>query len=72
MTMGRPAAGRNTRYEERLPGATPSFIRQQEEGSPRDEDNGAFDFSSCSRDTATSAKTLECARFHGGHVASIK
>lgn len=71
VTKERPAASRNIRYGERLPGAIPSFIRRRKEAQ-RDENNGAFDFSPCTHDTAISRKTGEFAHFHGGHVASIK
>ena len=71
MTKERPAASRNIRYGERLPGAILSFIRHRKKAQ-RDENNGAFDFSPCTRDTATSWKTEEFTHFHGGHVAPIK
>lgn len=67
----RPAASRNIRYGERLPGA-PSFIRRRKEAQ-RDENNGAFNFSPRARDTAISRKDgRKFTYFHGGHVAPIK
>lgn len=59
VTKGRPAAGRNTRYGERLPGATPPFIRRRKEArTMRIMERLIFlSFFFLSRDTVTSRKT---------------